>query len=166
MYGTFNRLKPFWSVTMNLKATAATALFAVLLPMAAHADTPGPHPEYLHALTDLRDARWNLEHRSGDTSVTFQEEKAISEVDRAQGEIIKAARDDAKNLGNHPREDANLDRHGRLRHAVELLDKAHNDLAREESNPEAKEHKRRALEHVDRAVEAARQALHDVENGH
>ncbi|MEH2129414.1 MAG: hypothetical protein V7K86_01855, partial [Nostoc sp.] len=35
----------------------------------AYADLPGKHPYYLHALTDLRTARWLLEHRPGDAAV-------------------------------------------------------------------------------------------------
>ena len=151
---------------MKLKTTAATILLSVLLPLGAHADVPGDHPEYLHALTDLRDARWNLEHRPGDVSVSIHEETAISEIDRALGDIIRAAHEDAKNLRDHPHEDADLEHRGRLHHAVELLDKAHHDLAQEEDNPEARELKHRALEHVDHAIEAARHALHDVEEGH
>ena len=150
---------------MKLKMTAIAALFAAVLPLAAHADLPGSHPGYLHALTDLRDARWNLSHRAGDAAVSTQEDIAISEIDRAIGEVKKAAREDDKNLAEHPREDANLDRPGRLHHAVELLQKAHGDLDKEEDNPEARGLKHRALEHVDLAIEAARHAIRDVEHG-
>jgi hypothetical protein len=153
----------FQEEKMKLKLTATAALFAIILPFAAHADTPGDHPGYLHALSDLRAARWNLEHRPGDLAITVQEELAISEVDRAVGEVKKAALEDAKNLANKPYEDAALDRPGRLHHAVELLEKAHDDLDREEDNPAARGLKHRAMEHVDRAIEAARHAIRDVE---
>jgi hypothetical protein len=149
---------------MKLNISAAIAI-AALLPLTACADLPGEHPGYLHALTDLRDARWNLEHRAGDAAVSSQEDVAIVEIDRAIGEVKKAAREDNKNLNDHPHEDANLNHAGRLHHAVELLEKAHNDLAHEEDNPEARDLKHRALDHVDRAVEAARQALHAAESG-
>ena len=150
---------------MKLKLSATAALFAVLLPLAAHADLPGDHPEYLHALTDLRDARWNLEHRAGDAAVSANEDVAIVEIDHAIDEVKKAALRDGKDTYDHPHEDAHLNRAGRLHHAVELLDKAHNDLAREEDNPEARNLKHRALEHVDHAIGAAKQALHAAENG-
>jgi hypothetical protein len=151
---------------MKLKLTATTALLAALLPLAAHADLPGAHPGYLHALSDLRAARWSLEHRPGDAAVSAQEDVAITEIDRAIGEVKKAASEDAKNLADKPRADADLDRPGRLHHAVEFLQKAHDDLAREEDNPEAREIKHHALEHVDNALEAARHAVHDVEHNH
>jgi hypothetical protein len=44
---------------MKLKPlTIASLLFTGLLPFAAHADIPGDHPYYMHALSDLRAARW------------------------------------------------------------------------------------------------------------
>jgi len=150
---------------MKLRIPTLAASLCVLLPLAACADRPGEHPGYLHALTDLRDARWNLEHRPGDAAVSGQEDVAISEIDAAINEVKQAAREDGKNLNEHPREDAHIDRPGRLHHAVELLQKAHDDLAREEDNPEARGLKHRALEHVDRALEAGRHAIHDVERG-
>jgi len=148
---------------MKLKLSAATVLLAVMLPLAAHADMPGAHPSYVHALTDLRDARWNLEHRPGDIAVSTQESIAISEIDRAIGEVARAAREDDKNPQYRPHEDAGLDRPGRLHHAVDLLLQARDDLAMEEDNQEARELKRRALDHVNGALEAARHAIHDVE---
>ncbi len=150
---------------MKLKLIALAALAATILPLAANADTPGAHPGYLHALTDLRSARWNLEHRPGDAAVSTQETIAISEIDRAIGEVQKAAMRDDKDVYNQPHEDANLEHAGRLHHAVELLQAAHNDLAQEEDNPESRGLKHRALDHVDHALEAARHAIHDVENG-
>ena len=132
---------------------------------AAAADLPGRHPAYLHALTDLRAARWNLEHRPGDAAVSAQEDVAIVETDRAIREAKVAAIEDGKNIEDHPPEDAHLDRPGRLHHALELLDKAKNDVARGEDNPEARNLRNRVVEHVDLAIEATRHAIHDVEQG-
>ena len=153
---------------MKLKQSAvatAAAVFTLALPFAARADFPGEHPGYLHALTDLRDARWNLEHRPGDAAVSGKEDVAVTEIDAAINDIKKAAREDGKNLADHPHEDAKMDRPGRLHHAVELLHKAHDDLAHEEDNPEARGLKRRSLEHVDHAIRATERAIKDVEHG-
>jgi len=150
---------------MTFKLVATSLLLAAALPLAAHADLPGQHPGYLHALSDLRDARWNLEHRPGDGAVSSQEDVAIEEIDQALGDVKNAAREDDKNLRDHPHEDARIDHPGRLHHALELLRKAHDDLAIEEDNPEARGLKRRAMDHVDRAMEAAKHAIHDVEQG-
>ena len=59
----------------------------LLLPLLANADLPGKHPAYLHALTDLRAARWMLEHRPGDAAVSANEDAAINEIDTAIREI-------------------------------------------------------------------------------
>jgi len=149
--------------TTLLASLALAASFASL--SASAADMPGAHPAYLHALTDLRDARWNLEHRPGDAAVSAQEDRAIVETDRAIQEAKVAAMDDGKNVQDHPHEDAKIDRPSRLHHALELLEKAKNDVAREEDNPEARELRHRIVEHTDRAIEATRHAIHDVEQG-
>jgi hypothetical protein len=135
-----------------------------LITLAARADVPGRHPAFLHVLTDLRDARWNLEHREGDTAVRINEEEATAEVDRAIEEIKRAAIDDGKNLTVHPREDARLDRPGRLHHAVELLRKARADASGEEDNPETRGLRHRAIEHIDAAIGATERAIYDLEH--
>src|SRR6201999_1584352 len=85
-----------------------------LVSLAANADLPGKHPFYLHALSDLRAARWMESHRPGDAAVSGQEDVAIAEIDVAIGEIKKAAIDDGKNLEDHPKIDGPNDRKGRL----------------------------------------------------
>jgi hypothetical protein len=145
---------------------AAFALAASLTALSAcAADLPGKHPAYLHALTDLRAARWNLEHRPGNAAVSAQEDVAIVETDRAIHEAKVAALEDGKNIEAHPAEDAHLDRPGRLHHALELLRKAKDDVAREEDNPETRNLRNRIVEHVDLALEATKHAIHDVEQG-
>lgn len=149
--------------TPLLAALALTASFASLSATAA--DLPGAHPAYLHALTDLRNARWNLEHRAGDAAVSANEDVAIVETDRAIHEAKTAAAEDGKNVDDHPHEDAALDRPGRLHHAMELLHKAKEDVAREEDNPETRNLRNRIVEHVDLALEATKRAIHDAEQG-
>ena len=149
--------------TPLLAALALTASFTALSANAA--DLPGKHPAYLHALTDLRAARWNLEHRPGDAAVSSQEDVAIVEADRAIHEAKTAAMEDGKNIEDHPQEDAHLDRPGRLHHALELLRKAKDDVAREEDNPETRNLRNRIVEHTDLAIEATKKAIHDVEQG-
>jgi len=135
------------------------------LPIAANADSPGAHPAYLHALSDLRAARWMLEHRPGDAAVSGQEDVAITEVDAAINEIKKAAIDDGKDLHDHPGVADVRDRPGRLHKALDLLHKAHQDVAREEDDPMAKGLRNRAVGHIDAAVAATRHAIGDVNHG-
>ena len=157
---------------MKSSSRLLAALAAVPLVLAATgcvvAPPPPPpahHPAYLHALTDLRDARWNLEHRPGDAAVSTQEDVAIVETDRAIGEAKTAALEDGKNIANHPPEDAHIDRRGRLPHAVELLRKARQDVAQGESNGQAVELRNRVLGHIDQAIQATERAIHIIENG-
>jgi hypothetical protein len=149
--------------TPLLAALALAASFTALTACAA--DLPGKHPAYLHALVDLRAARWNLEHRPGDAAVSAQEDVAIVETDRAIHEAQVAAMEDGKNVAVKPHEDAALDRPGRLHHALELLRQAKDDVAREEDNPESRDLRHRIVQHVDAALEATKHAIHDVEQG-
>jgi len=148
---------------MKIRTAILAVLTAGLLPIAAYADLPGRHPAYLHALTDLREARWNLEHRPGSPAVSAQEDIAIAEIDRAIAEARRAAAEDGKNLADHPPADANLNRAGRLHHAAEFLRKARNDVAREEDNPEARRLRRAVVIHIDNALAATERAIRDVE---
>ena len=115
------------------------------------ADEPGRHPAYLHALTDLRHARAHLERGTWSGRMDREEDHAIEEIDKAIGEIKRAAIDDGKNLNDHPPVDTRIGHRGRYRRALELLDKAHNDIAREEDDPSVRGLRDRALRHIDEA---------------
>ena len=145
------------------KLALVAAVFALLFAFSAKPASAQEHPAYLHALTDLRHARAHLE-RPDHGELREQEKKAIHDIDDAINEIKKAAIDDGKDLNDHPPVDAHLDWPGRLHRAVELLNKAHNDIAREEDNRFAQGLQQRALEHIDRAhhhVEEAIDVLRD-----
>ena len=137
--------------------------FAVLAlgPLSASAQTlPGKHPAYLHALTDLRTARWLLEHQPGDAKVYGDEDVAITQIDATIHDIKQASIDDNKDLKDHPAID--VTEHGsRLLRALELLKKVHTDISKEEDNPEARNLRRHALDHLNLAIHAADKA-HDA----
>jgi len=137
---------------------APLALLAGLAATPALAQQlPGRHPAYVHALSDLREARWLLYHQAGDTKIYVNEDIAISEIDTAIREIRNAAIDDGKDVGNRPPPDAN--QYGsRLLRAVEALKKARADISGAEDNPEVRNLRRRAYEHIDRAIAAAQKA--------
>jgi hypothetical protein len=145
------------SITVRHRLPAAgAALIGVLIAMCAFAQ--GQHPAYLHALTDLRTARAHLE-RPNHGELRAQERDAIHEIDVAIGEIKKAAIDDGKNLEDHPAVDSKLDWPGRLHRAIELLKKSRNDISQNEDNRFAQGLQIRALEHIDKAVQHAEEAL-------
>ncbi len=150
---------------MQLRIRIIPVLLAAIVPLAAMADLPGQHPFYLHALTDLRSARWLIEHRPGDAAVSGDEDVAITRIDEAIQDIKKAAIDDGKDLKDHPPVDAKLDKRGRLHRAEELLKKVHADVAREEDDPLTKGLRDRAVHHVDQALHATAKAIHDAEAG-
>jgi hypothetical protein len=150
---------------MKFRRSVVIASILSALPLVSLADLPGKHPFYLHALTDLRTARWMLEHRPGDAAVSSHEDVAISEVDAAIGEIKKAAIDDGKDIHDHPKVDGPNDRPGRLHKALELLQKVHSDVAREEDDPLTRGLRDRAVGHIDGAIHATEGAIHDVRTG-
>jgi hypothetical protein len=118
--------------------------FVAICAALTFADEPGRHPAYLHALTDLRHARAHLAHPADTGHMDREEQHAIDEIKHA-------AIDDGKNLEDHPPVDANMDRRGRFHRAKELLDKAHNDIAREEDDPSVRGLRDRAIHHIDEA---------------
>jgi hypothetical protein len=120
---------------------------------------PGNHPGYLHALSDLRAARWLLNHQPGDAKVYANEDSAIQEIDAAIAEIKRAAIDDGKNINDHPAIDVR-DHGSRLLRSIEFLQKAHNDIDREEDNPAVREFRHRASGHIEHATKHAEHA-HD-----
>jgi hypothetical protein len=138
------------------------ATFAVLLLTTfAAADTPGAHPAYLHALTDLRHARAHLSVETPNARVDADEARAIDEIDAAMREVREAAIDDGKPMSDHPPVDARWGRPERLRRAMELLNQAHDDIDRHESDDWARGLKHRALHHIDEARKAVHHAIDD-----
>ena len=144
---------------MNKFATFGLPLIlAAMLPLAAHAQPlPGKHPGYLHALSDLRAARWFLNHQPGDAKVYADEDVAITEIEHAISEIKKASIDDGKDLNDHP--EADVHEHGsRLLKSIETLKKARADISGEEDDPAVHELRHHAAEHIDHAIHAAEKA--------
>jgi hypothetical protein len=117
------------------------------------------HPAYLHALSDLRAARWLIEHRPGDWAQTNDEVQAVHEVDAAINEIKRAAIDDGKNIADHPPLDERPDHRGRIHEALEYLRKGRADIEREEDNAFANGLRDRAIGRIDAAIRAARRVF-------
>jgi hypothetical protein len=135
---------------------------AVSAPLLLRADTPGRHPAYLHARSDLRTAQW-LMRVHDDPDVMRRIHQADIEIDRAVHEMDVAARFDHKDLNDHPPIDTGLDRRGRFRKAMELLQRARADIGREEDDPSAIGWRDLAYRHVDAAMNFVRHAAHDLQ---
>ena len=157
--------------TMNkLPKSAFVGLTATLLcgligsaAIGARADTPGEHPHYLHALSDLRAARAWLT-TAGENNVMGREMDAVVNIDKAIGEIKRASLDDNKDLKDHPPIDAGIKHKGRLHKAMALLTSARKDLQFEEDDKKALGWRKAALKHVNDAAKADKQAINDVKN--
>ncbi|HEX9513457.1 MAG TPA: hypothetical protein VF939_23360 [Puia sp.] len=139
-------------------------LVAVSFSVSAMAGTSarpaGDHPYYLHALSDLRAARWMIEHRPGNWQQTVDEVDAVRRIDAAIGEIKKAAIEDGKNLEDHPPVDERNDHDGRLHVALDFLRKARQDISHDEDNRFAEGLQGRAYGHIDGAINAVKKAIH------
>jgi hypothetical protein len=142
----------------------AAGLITTIAPMTVQAgEVPGPHPAYLHALSDLRAARHYLNDGWAWEPVRHDDNAAIHEIDAAINEIKKASIDDGKGLNDPFHIDAHLSPHDRFRKANELLASANNDLSRAEDVPSSRGLRDRAIGHVDKAhqiVDAAWRTAH------
>jgi hypothetical protein len=143
----------------GILATSIGVAASIALALSAYGDTSGKHPGYLHALSDLRAARFLIGHRPGDPVVTAKEDEAIREIEKAIGDIKKASIDDGKDLNDHPPVDARNDRPGRLNAALEDLRKAREDVNHEEDDPAARGLKEGSLRHIDAATGNIKEAL-------
>ena len=141
-----------------LKLALEASVFVLAFSFSATTGVAQEHPAYIHALSDLRTARAHLD-RPDHGELREQEKKAIHEINDAIDEIKKAAIDDGKDLNDHPPVDVRMDWSGRLRRAIELINKAHSDIAREEDNRFAQGLQQRALEHIDKAHHHVEEAI-------
>jgi hypothetical protein len=141
---------------MKKSMLGLSALVVAIAMFASMSASAGEHPAYLRALSDLRAARWNLEHRPGNWKQTEDEMVAVKEIDAAIREITKAGIDDHKDLNDHPKDDIN-ENAGRFRKALEYLHKADADVDEHESNEAARGLKEAAHLHI-------REAIHRVDN--
>jgi hypothetical protein len=149
------------SIMKNLSFLFVAACLSVSVQAKAGVTrTKAAHPYYLHALSDLRAARWMIEHRPGNWQQTVDEVEAVKRIDAAIGEIKKASIDDGKNLEDHPKVDEKNDHDGRLHEAADFLRKARQDVAQDEDNQFAQGLQARAFGHIDAAVAAVKKAIH------
>jgi hypothetical protein len=155
-------LKSVVACSCLVSSAVMTACVAAPPPRTVVVAQAGPtHPAYLHALSDLRAARWLIEHRPGDWAQTNDEVEAVRQIDAAINDIKQAAIDDGKNLNDRPGTDAHFDNRGRIHEALRLLRKARADVAREEDNAYAHGLRNRAVGHIDAAIGATRNVFHE-----
>ena len=137
-------------------ALAACARLTILLVSHA-APAKAQFPAYLHAISDLRTARAYLEM---DARPKFEGHRrhAIEEMDKALGEMKKAAIDDGKNPWEAPPAQSGGDPAAPIHSALKLLDNAHDAVGSGADSPENRGLQIRSLKHIDEA----RAALHHI----
>src|ERR1700748_2050452 len=141
-------------------AILCCSLFGAVHATAATGDAFGNHPYDLHALSDLRAARWMINHRPGNWQQTADEIEAVRRIDAAIGKIKKASIEDGKNLEDHPHVSEHADHPGRLHAALDFLRKARQDISHDEDNRFAQGLQARAYGHIDGAIRAVKKAIH------
>jgi hypothetical protein len=135
----------------------AVVLFSAVT---ASADTPGRHPAYLHARSDLRRAERLMEWPE-ERNVARDLAAAAHEAREAIREMDEAALWDRKALQENPPVDTYPNRPGRFRAIAQFLYSAKRDIEREEDNPAAKVWRDRALRHIDESIRFVRKAARD-----
>ena len=147
---------------MKIRLAAAFAV-ALIASAPTFADESGKHPFYLHALSDLHSAMWQIDHRRPEDARISEDELIVrDEIQAAINDLQRAAWIDGKSLEWRPPVDVALPREGRLHVTVDLLRKVHADVAREEDDPRSRQLQQRGLAHVDAAIDAAQHAIGDV----
>ncbi|HTB21696.1 MAG TPA: hypothetical protein VK914_03205 [bacterium] len=142
--------------------TLVLAASLALSGCAVEVVVPSHHPAYLHALADLRAARWALNHNPGGYAAIDDQTAAVAEINAAIGAIKQAAFDDNKNPDTHARADEALDYRGRLHRALDLLNDAHRDLAQREDNMDVIGLRNNSIEHVVSAAKLVKQSMYNA----
>jgi len=122
---------------------------------------PAEHPYYLHAMGDLRMARFFLA-RPDSQQVQDDERRAIGAIDAALNEMKQASIEDGKNPSQPTSADTRLSSTDRFHKALELLDQAHHDVTHQEDDPWVRDLQGRILHHIDEAHRAVQQAIGDA----
>jgi hypothetical protein len=137
--------------------------FVVLISAIAVAKAgirPSDQASYLHALSDLRAARWLIDHRPGNWQQTTNEINAVKEIDEAIKNIKAAAIDDNKAIDDHPVLDEKPNRIDRLHEADDFLKKAHEDVDQENDDSFANGLRNNSYQHIDAAMIAVKTAIY------
>ncbi len=142
-----------------MKATPPFAIAAFVVALFWTLSVAAPtalakYDSYHSALGQLRAARAYVSRP--DSGVLHDQEKsALAEIDAAIAEI-KSVADDGKSLDDHPGIDNNARWIAKLNKAVEQLNKAHDNAAKEDDGSGARE---RAVEHIGQARKFVIQAI-------
>jgi hypothetical protein len=134
--------------------TFAFVFTFVLVFSVAARPAPAKYGAYTNALGQLRAARAYIEHPdSGE--LHDQEKSAMAEIDQAVAELESVV-NDGKGPDDHLPLDSHLRWIPRLNKAADLLNKAHDNVQKEDDSSGARE---RAVEHIGQARKFIEQAI-------
>lgn len=137
-------------LTTHLLIAVSAVMFALAFCVTAKAD----YGAYRDALSQLRTARAYIEHpASGE--LHDQEKSAMAEMDAAINELESVVRD-GRGPSDHPALDSHKRWIARLNEAAKLLDKAHDNVQKENDGSGARE---RAIQHIGQASKYIQQAI-------
>lgn len=136
------------------------SILAIFLVSCAVAVTPGLHPRYVHARSDLIYAQ-HLAKFTESADAQFHLDKAHAHIGRAIQWTNTAIIVDNKNVAPLP-PDTFLDRRGRFGKIIQILQSARNDLNMEEDNPAAIQGRQAAIKNINEAIQEIRIAAHTL----
>lgn len=143
----------------SLKALSSAVFGLLTLLLLAPASVAHAQmPAYLHAISDLRSARWYLQQ---DTRREFMglRQHAIDEMSRAIDDMKQAAIDDGKNPWHTPPPQSGGNMGAPIHSALRLVIEARNDVAHGVDPPQNRGLQFRSLKHIDEAHRALNEIL-------
>jgi len=120
---------------------------------------PGPHPHYLHAIRNLREARTKLDYPFKEPLHQQIAAAAKPEIDDAIGDLKKASHLDDKDIGEVPPPNDNLPENGTFHNVSDLLAQARKDADGPESDLAARPFRDHALKRIDQAIAEVHKGL-------
>lgn len=135
----------------------------VTLAVPAKAQGPDRHPEYLHALSDLRLMRAYLDKLTPSERIDDESMRAIDEIDAAIRAIKAAAIDDGKDIHEHMPIDAHIRPTDRFHKAREAGNAALADISHSEDDRFAGGLKHKAAEHIEHANQIVDHIIHRID---
>jgi len=139
---------------MKRTTRLAIPVSSVVLALALTTSVKADYGAYRDALSQLRTARAYIEHPDAG-ELHDQEKSAIAEMDAAIKELESVV-NDGRGPGDHPPLDSHKRWIARLNEAAKLLNKAHDNVQKENDQSGARE---RAIQHIGQASKFIQQAI-------
>jgi len=144
-----------------LKTIASVFGLFVFMLFALATPSQAQRPAYLHAISNLRQAR-SLLQTEARPGFADARDRASGEIDRAIHEIRAAIRDEGRESRWTPPPATQGDPDRPMRSALSLLDAARDDMSRGHDDRDYRGLQDRAIRHIDEARHILDRALHHM----